>query len=197
MLLSDEKMIAEVLALPDGGDPLDRQAENLKRTYDIAKEWEKKLRHERAEFFRAIEERASEYGLLDQKEIVIIASDEDALLEICDKKHPEYDVHIYDEHVPGEWRVILRRNPKYVDYTVETDNVKVRRQIVEGDIMLDDERLQNEDPALWKTITRPIRELVDMDELSEDIREELREYLYQGKPRVKLLPPKENDDKKA
>lgn len=74
----------------------------------------------------------------------------------------------------------------------QEDGMVYQRTVVEGEVLLDDERMKVEDPELWKEITveKVVEEILPFEELRPETLDKLSEYLYQGKPTVKFLAPR-------
>lgn len=72
------------------------------------------------------------------------------------------------------------------------DGMVYQRTVVEGPVLLDDERMKAENPELWQAISREktVVEVIPFEELDPEVLEQLSGYLYQGQPTVKFLAPR-------
>lgn len=90
-------------------------------------------------------------------------------------------------HLDGEWRIIIEEDPTKKSWTFinAKDGQVYQRTVVESAPQIDMAKLATIEPGFFESITiqppPPPRELKPLDELSEDERERLTEY---------LLPPK-------
>jgi len=68
-----------------------------------------------------------------------------------------------------------------------------QKQIVAGSIMFDDKRLKNDHPDIYNKVTfipEPERQLKPFEEIDDELLAILQDYIYEGKPIVKLAAPR-------
>ena len=94
----------------------------------------------------------------------------------------------------GYYEYVIQEDPDFKAYTYVNpdDGMVYTRQVQAGSINLDEERLERENPELFDAVTYvpQERQLRPLDELEPEELAELQDYLYAGKPRVKLAPPR-------
>ena len=92
--------------------------------------------------------------------------------------------------------VLIEEDPRYkeLSYVHPELNLEFRRQVSQGQVTLDDEVLQEEDPELWEEITEERRVPKDLDQLTAEQVAKLAAYLIRSKPTVKLAAPKKPKD---
>lgn len=114
--------------------------------------------------------------------------------QIASKKFPTYVSINVDEPSEGEFKVTLEEDVTMRPFTYvnSDDGMVYQRQIVEGPALLDDERLRETNPQLWEDITHVTAERVlkPLEDLSDSQLESLREFMYSGRPVVKLAAPR-------
>lgn len=126
----------------------------LAPAYQEWKDGEKTKNTLKVEFFDAITDYLqAEGGQADQLVSVHATTAEEAV-EFAEKHYPAW-IAVDQRKGDGEdhWEVILEERPEYQAFTIEHDGRVWGRQVAEGATMLDDERLQEEDPELWKAVT--------------------------------------------
>lgn len=172
---------------------------DLGASYKRWKIEEKAKNDDKEEFFALATEACISRGLRTQW--VLIDLNEEApsttVEHVIAREHPLWEI----EERPlgtldGTYHVVLTENPdlKAFTYVNVDDGMVYSRQISQGSLMLDDERVQLVDPALWEEIiyelpwgavtVRPI------ETLPAEIVARLQKYMYTGKPTVKLAAPR-------
>lgn len=132
--------------------------EEVVRELDAAyAEWkggEKNKNKYKDEFFKLAEE-ALKDETLAEKVVETVAADEADARAVLDKRYPTWVVTEVREHPDkdGYYEAIIQENPYYLSFTYEYGDKVFQRQIVSGSAMLDDERLQAEDPELYFRVT--------------------------------------------
>lgn len=170
---------------------LDTITKELGTRYAVKKTAEAELTEKKSEFYRAIDEEVLETETLAQK---TIRPSEGAPID------PDQRAKWIKRYHPG-WRfveedaaenILLEEDPafkKFVHVNHE-DGMFYRRNVSQEGPSLDDERLQTENPTLWKRITKPARVLKDLDTVSDKDLAALQEYFVPGKMTVKLDAPR-------
>lgn len=144
--------------------------EVVKKLAPAYREWkagEKEKEKQRKLFFTAIEEDIEKNGEPADDLVVVVgcASDTQAI-EKAEKEYPGWIVEAvrpYEDpeklhpELEGEgvgaWECIISEDPKYMPFSVEYEGFVWKKQVSEGSQMLDDERLAEEDPELYKRVT--------------------------------------------
>jgi hypothetical protein len=68
-----------------------------------------------------------------------------------------------------------------------------QKQVVAGPVMFDDEKFKKDHPILYASVTHipePKIELKPLNELTEEQIAVLQDYIYEGKPVIKLAAPR-------
>lgn len=131
-------------------------------------EWkggEKSKNQLKTEFFDAITEYLSESGEQADMLVTVRAQDAESAIENAEKLNPAWvavDQREGEGENDGFWEIILEERPEYQAFTIEHDGHVWGRQVADGGTLLDDERLQVEDPELWTAVTEyPHQKLVE------------------------------------
>ncbi len=166
---------------------------HLGEAYDAWKGGEKDKNTYKEHFFR-VATQALIYETLAEKVVEVKAKDEPAARDLISKRYPAWVIDQVREATKlGYYEAIIQENPELMSYTFEHDGRVWQRQVSSGTPYVDDERLQAEDPELWEEITfvpEPERQLRPLDELAPDLLARLQEYIFEGKPTVKLAAPR-------
>lgn len=125
----------------------------------------------------------------------IFASDDSLAAEKAEKKFPTFRVLSTLEAGEGVYRVVLEERIEFRPFVHinKDDGYVYQRQVTNGSPILDDDRLKAEDPDLWERISIlpvPERELKPWNQIDPEDIAKLSEYLYSGKPQVKLAAPR-------
>jgi len=169
----------------------------LGEVYTEAKKWDTQKSEYRKKFFELID---TLHGTLAEKVVLINAESlADAIFE-SEKLYPGWTL-LSATQVENGFDVHLKEDPKYkpFSYVNPDDGMIYQKQVVAGPVMLDDERFKKDYPDLYEIVTyvpKPKRELRPLEELSDAQISILQEYVYEGKPIVKLAAPrkiKENE----
>lgn len=113
----------------------------------------------------------------------------------AEKYNPRYEVTVIRQSATG-YEAIMVERPEFMPFTYvnTTDEMVYSRQIVEGGQLLDDDRLEREDPDLFATVTIELPWGVTMVRPFETLATEtlgaISKYIYRDKPTVKLPPPR-------
>lgn len=132
---------------------LNQICDDLCDAYFIKKDAEKEQAQLRVEFFdKATEESASQP--LAQKVYFSNTSDPEQVL----KYNPGWRILDTTKKTKGGWKFSLEEDPTFKEYVHIIRRSKdfgyhIKRSIVSGSPVLDDERLRNEQPDLWHSIT--------------------------------------------
>ena len=167
---------------------LDQITKELGTRYEVSKTAAAELATKKSEFFTAIDEEIISTETLAQQTVSPPA----------DFGEPEAYVKVF---YPG-WRVIeeteegilIEEDPAYKKFVhVNHEDGKLyRRNVSQAGPSLDDARLQQEDPDLWKRITKPApRMLKDLDKVSNKDLAAMQAYFVPGSMVVKLDAPRQ------
>lgn len=122
------------------------------------KEWkggEKTKNKLRDEFFEAITSKLQEDGEAAEDLIIVEATSGVEAIEEAQRRRPGWLVEDWrpSPDLDGSYEVIVVENPEFMPFTIEFDGQVWGRQITEGDSMLDNEKIEADDPDLWKRVT--------------------------------------------
>ncbi len=200
-------------------DSLERLTRELYDAYEKAKEWKKRLDGDpktkknretgfKEAFFAAATEAMAQAPLAQKTEVVAARDAVDAEKE-AQRRNPCWNVKTVKTQYEGDpetvYLVLLEENPEFKEfsYTNKTLKKTFTKQIAAGTPEVDSDKLKSRDPDLWERITVPARELRPLEDLTPDDLAALQEYIYPGKPQIKLAQPRkakpeelnEDDDK--
>lgn len=165
----------------------------LGEAYRAWKSSEKEKDEYRKRFFELADEALEGTTVLERVEVEA-ESAEEALAQV-EKRFPQWRVQDIRSLNNGWFQVIIEEDPSLRPYQfVNPDDGQVySRQVSSGTMHLDEERLQADDPELFEAVTYipQERQLRSLEELEPEQVARLQEYLYEGRPRVKLAPPRE------
>ena len=167
-------------------DNLNRITKELGTRYEVSKTAAAELAEKKDEFYTAIDEEIASTETLAQQTVGYTGQ-------------PDDHIKVF---YPG-WRLVssntedntavIEEDPafkKFVHINPE-DGKLYRRNVSQQGPSLDDTRLQEEDPALWKRITKPARVLKDLDKVSNKDLAAMQAYFVPGKMTVKLDAPRD------
>jgi hypothetical protein len=154
---------------------------------------EKQKNELREEFFKLATEEAKQKPLSQMTHVVYGPTQ-----EMADKRvieiYPTWTVmHVEQDKAEGWFKYLLQENPKYSSWTfVNPEDGKVYSRQVTTSVMLDEERMQEVDPDLYEAVTDIKKERVmrPTEELTDEQLALVSEYVYEGKPRLKLAAPR-------
>jgi len=171
---------------------LDLITKGLAGAYKEWKSGEKSKNKFRDDFFQAIEDEVSSSPMAE-KIATIGAADEASARSLLSKQYPSWTVDEIRE-TDGVYQAILVENPQYVGFTYVNKDLGLafQKQVSSGSVFVDDERLAEEDPELYEQVTYvpTERKLRDLESLPSELIAKLSEYIYEGKPTVKLAAPR-------
>lgn len=185
----------------DDSSQVDEELTDLTRklgeVYTEAKKWDAQKFEYRKKFF----ELADKFqGVLAEKVVLVNA---DSLVDAIQEAEKLYAgwTPLSATQVKNGFDVHLKEDPKYkpFSYVNPDDNMVYQKQVVAGPVLLDDEKFKKDYPDLYEIVTHvpePKRELRPLEELSDAQISILQEYVYEGKPTIKLAAPrkvKENE----
>jgi hypothetical protein len=107
------------------------------------------------------------------------------------QQHPGW--RIIDSHsIDGNHVYLIERDPNLVPYTYVNpdDGMVYARGTQESGPSLDDERLKEEDPALYDEITEPVRVVKDPSTWTEEQLAAVQAYMIPGSIKARLVPPR-------
>ena len=163
----------------------------LGASYTEAKKWDKSKNELRKEFFEVAKQ---SHEVLAEKFIAVDADSlADAILE-AEKQYPDW-IPLSATQTDNGFDVHLKENPEYKPFTFvnSEDGMVYQKQIVGGSVMFDDERFNKDHPDLYNVVTympEPKRELRPIEDLSDEQISIVQDYIYEGKPVVKLAAPR-------
>lgn len=158
---------------------------------------ESDLKKSRGEFFeRATEQCVDE--TLARKTIRLVADDQAMVEAHIEREYPGWviiqtrETDPEDGDVSAAWEAIIEEDATLKPYKYVNPELGLvfERQIRQGSVMLDDERLKEEQPELYEKITEETRVVKDFDTLDEDTVAAVQPYVYRGKPTVALPAPR-------
>lgn len=170
---------------------LEKVTSELGKNHKEFKTAEKKKNESRKEFFELANEAHEE----EETSFVVIFAPtlEDAQAEI-ERRFSMCDV-VAATGSDGEYSFELRTKDEFRPFTYvnHADGMVYKKQIAYGPLHLDEERLLEDDPELYERVTyvpEPERQMKDPDDIDQDDFARLSDYLYSGKPTVKLASPR-------
>ena len=179
----------------DNSSQINEELTNVTRklgeVYTEAKKWDTQKSEYRKKFFELVDKFQ---GILAEKVVLIDANSlADAIAE-AEKIYVGW-TPLSATQVENGFDVHLKEDPKYkpFSYVNPDDNMVYQKQVVAGPVMFDDEKFQKDHPDLFEIVTyvpEPKRELKPLDELTDEHLAVLQDYIYEGKPIVKLAAPR-------
>jgi hypothetical protein len=165
--------------------------QQLGSSYAESKKWDKSKTEARAEFFKIAKE---QHEILAEKIVLVDANSLADAIAMAEKLYPGW-VPLSATQVENGFDVRIKENAEYKPFTFVNpeDGMVYQKQIVAGSVMFDDERFQKDHPELYNVVTympEPKRELRPLDELSDEVISIIQDYVYEGKPVVKLAAPR-------
>jgi len=170
---------------------LEEITKELGLAHSRAKEWDKTKTQYRAEFFKIATE---SHETLAEKIVNVDAETlSDAILQ-AEKLYPTW-TPLSATEVENGFDVRIKENPEYMPFTFvnHEDGMVYQKQVASGPVMFDDERFQQDHPDLYHVVTHvpePKRELRSLDDLSDEQIAIIQDYIYEGKPTIKLAAPR-------
>lgn len=159
--------------------------------YSRVKEWDKKKTDYRARFFKIA---TDSHENLAEKIVNVKANTLADAIWHAEKRYPTW-VPLSATEADEGFDVRIKENPEYRPFTYvnQNDGMVYQKQVVSGSVMFDDEKFKEDHPMLYEVVThvpKPERELRPLDDLSEEQIAILQDYIYEGKPVVKLAAPR-------
>lgn len=166
----------------------------LGKSYTRWRAEEKAKDKAKREFFDLVNEELAESELAE-KICVIRATDQAKAEERASLENPGWIIDASMKEDENTYAFILKEDPAFRSYVyVNPDDRRVyTKTVVSGSVILDNERLREEDPALYEQVTytpEPERKIKPLSELTDIQAALLQEYMYEGKPVIKLLSPR-------
>jgi hypothetical protein len=170
---------------------LEEITKELGLAYSRAKEWDKTKNQYRAEFFKIATE---DHTTLAEKVVAVDANTLVNAIGEAEKLYPTWTV-LSATQTDNGFDVHIKENPEYTPFTFinPNDGMVYQKQIVSGPVMFDDELFKADHPMLYQIVTHvpePKRELRPLEDLSDEQIAILQDYIYEGKPIVKLAAPR-------
>lgn len=164
----------------------------LGEAYNENKKWDKSKSEFRIKFFEIA---SKQHETLATKIANVEAKDLGSAIEIAEQLHPGWIALSANEITTGEYDVRMEEDSKFKPFTFinEEDGMVYQKQIVAGPVMFDDERLKQDHPEIYEQVTfipEPERQLKSFDEIDDELLPILQDYIYEGKPIVKLAAPR-------
>jgi len=179
----------------DNSSQINKELTDLTRklgvVYTEAKKWDNQKTEYRKKFF----ELADKFqGILAEKVVLVSANSLVDAINEAEKLYPGW-TPLSATQVENGFDVHLKEDPKYkpFSYVNPDDGMVYQKQVVAGPVLLDDEKFKKDYPKLYEIITHmpePKRELRPLDELSDEQIVILQDYIYEGKPIIKLAAPR-------
>jgi hypothetical protein len=172
-------------------DNLTNITKQLGSAYAEAKKWDKSKTEFRVRFF---EEISKQHETLATKISTVDAKDLASAIAISEQHNPGW-LALSAMKSDGKYEVRMQEDPIFKPFTFinHDDGMVYQKQIVAGPVMFDDERLKSERPDVYDLVTfipEPERQLKPLDEMNEETLAVLQDYIYEGKPIVKLAAPR-------
>jgi hypothetical protein len=174
---------------------LEKIVKELSDSYHVEKMAKKSKDELRKTFFESVTKSFSEEELAEDL-VVVDAEIEDEALREAESKYPTYNAEAAREHpeAKGKFEVIIRERPEYKSFSISVDGEIWQRQTVVGAPVVDEVRLQQEDPDLFEEVTtlpteRVMKPLKEIDDIALA---RLQKYVSPGKITQKLPAPKED-----
>lgn len=168
-------------------------SQRLGKVYKAWKNSEKMKDEVKKEFFAAVTEELKDSVPAQAVEEIEAASEEE-VLRIAQRRFVRHTVISHEQVQPGTWKIVLEEDPTLRPYTYvnKEDGMVYQRIVSEGSPVLDDEAIQDENPELWQRITKEVtsRELIPLEEMSEEDVSLLQPYISMPKPQVRLGAPR-------
>jgi hypothetical protein len=172
---------------------LSSATQKLGNAYRNWKSFEKEKNEAKDEFFNLATEEVAD-GPASRVERIYGPTEGDVLGRVIQR----FPAWILKECDPiedsGYFTVLLEEDPKFHSFTFVNpeDGMVYSKQVVSGAPYLDDDLLQEMDPELYEEVTyeKVERKLRSLDELSPQQLAKVQEYIYEGKPVVKLAAPR-------
>lgn len=173
---------------------IEKTVKELSESYYAEKEAKTKKDALRSKFFEEITESLAADDLAEDL-VVVEASDEKEATERIKANYPAYNIEAVREHpdLEGQWEGIIIENPEYKSFSVEVGGEIWQRQTTVGAPTVDAERLAEEDPDLFETVTfvpEPERQMKPLKDLDPVALARLQKYVVSGKVTLKLPAPK-------
>lgn len=160
------------------------------------REWkaaEKSKNESKTEFFEVATEKIRDEDR-PTKVVTLYGPDEDTARARCLRYYPTWKIKAISKVEDGEHSFLLEEDPDYAPYTYVNpeDGMVYSRQVAAGKLHLDDDLLKEQDPELYERVTHipQERQLKPFEELSDDDTAAVQDYIYEGKPTVKLGAPR-------
>jgi hypothetical protein len=170
---------------------LEEITKELGIAYSNAKKWDKNKTVYRAEFFKIA---AESHETLAEKIVNVDAETLADAIAQAEKLYPDW-TPLSATQVENGFDVHIKENPEFKPFTFANpeDGMVYQKQVVAGAVMFDDERFKQDYPDLYNVVTyvpEPKRELRPLEDLSDEQISILQEYIYEGKPVIKLAAPR-------
>ena len=165
---------------------LNQITKDLGTRYEVSKTAATELAAKKGEFFTAIDEEVAATETLAQQTIEYTGQPEDHIKVF----YPGWRFVSSDTEANT---AVIEEDPAYKKFVHvnQEDGKLYRRNVSQAGPSLDDERLQKEDPDLWKRITKPARVLKDLDKVPNKDLSAMQAYFIPGKMTVKLDAPRQ------
>jgi hypothetical protein len=163
----------------------------LGASYKESKKWDGSKNEFRKKFFEIANQ---QHNILAEKIILINSESFADAIKMSEKLYPGW-TPLSATQVENGFDVRLKENADYKPFTFVNpeDGMVYQKQIVSGTIMFDDERFKQDYPELYDIVTytpEPKVELRPLNELSDEQIAIIQDYVYEGKPVIKLAAPR-------
>lgn len=179
----------------DNSSKVDKELSELTKklgsAYTEAKKWDNEKSDYRKKFFELADQ---SHTSLAEKVVLVEANSLSEAIKEAEKFHSGW-IPLSATQVENGFDVHLKENPKYkpFSYANPDDGMVYQKQVVAGPVMFDDEQFEKDHPMLYHVVTHvpePKRELKPLDQLSDEQIAIIQDYIYEGKPTVKLAAPR-------
>ena len=129
-----------------------------------------------------------------EKFVLVEAKSLDDDIALSEKLYPGW-IPLSATKTDNGFDVHLKENAEFKPFTFVNpdDGMVYQKQIVGGSVMFDDERFNEDHPDLYHVVTympEPKRELRPLEDMSDEQIAIIQDYIYEGKPIVKLAAPR-------
>lgn len=172
---------------------LSKITKNLGEAYREWKATEKEKDDYRDQFFKAIDFEKGGEELMTEVVTLFGPTEGEARVRATEH-HSAWKTTAVKDVGDGYFEFVLEELPQFAPHTFVNpeDGMVYSRRVSAGPLNFDDELLKQRDPELYERVTYlpEERQLKQLDEISGEDMAALADYLYEGKPQIKLAPPR-------
>jgi hypothetical protein len=167
---------------------LTKATRSFAQKYKTFKAAEKRKNDTKEAFFAALTEHIRTSTTLPRKTVRVDVPIEEEIAWL--KAHHPGWILVASADTDNGRRAVIERDPAYMKHQVVLDGMVYGRDVAERASSLDEERLQIEDPTLWKAVTRPARVMKDPSKWTDEQAVALQQYITPGPLQVKIATPR-------